>query len=155
MPLKEFYNQSKKVKLEGGNQLQFLRVRGSEKISNKMSSFLDTVHGKAIVAVTATYALAKAIQAVSDKYNLSYDSSIKNTKQSLDGLQSTKNEIENLKSKAESYKQTLMSMGEILEGVLDQEIDEELGYSKYDYQNKETDNSRNGHSQKTMHTSSV
>lgn len=112
MPLKEFYNQSKKVKLEGGNQLQFLRVRGSEKISNKMSSFLDTVHGKAIVAVTATYALAKAIQAVSDKYNLSYDSSIKNTKQSLDGLQSTKNEIENLKSKAESYKQTLMSMGE-------------------------------------------
>lgn len=76
------------------------------------TKFLDTVHGKAIVATTATYALAKAIQAVSDKYNLSYDSSIKNTKQSLDGLQSTKNEIENLKSKAESYKQTLMSMGE-------------------------------------------
>ena len=35
----------------------------------------------------------------------------------------------------------------------DQEMDEELGYSKYDYRNKETDNSRNGHSQKTMHTS--
>ena len=34
-----------------------------------------------------------------------------------------------------------------------QEMDEELGYSKYDYRNKETDNSRNGHSQKTMHTS--
>ena len=32
-------------------------------------------------------------------------------------------------------------------------MDEELGYSKYDYRNKETDNSRNGHSQKTMHTS--
>ena len=30
-----------------------------------------------------------------------------------------------------------------LEGTLDQEIDEELGYSKYDYQNKETDHSRN------------
>ena len=41
----------------------------------------------------------------------------------------------------------------ILEGALDQEMDEELGYSKYDYRNKETDNSRNGHSQKTMHTS--
>ena len=40
-----------------------------------------------------------------------------------------------------------------LEGALDQEMDEELGYSKYDYRNKETDNSRNGHSQKTMHTS--
>ena len=32
-------------------------------------------------------------------------------------------------------------------------MDEELGYSRYDYRNKETDNSRNGHSQKTMHTS--
>ena len=31
--------------------------------------------------------------------------------------------------------------------------DEELGYSKYDYRNKETDNSRNGHSSKTMKTS--
>ena len=43
-------------------------------------------------------------------------------------------------------------MSIILEGALDQEMDEELGYSKYDYRNKETDNSRNGHSQKTMHT---
>ena len=41
----------------------------------------------------------------------------------------------------------------ILEGALNQEMDEELGYSRYDYRNKETDNSRNGHSQKTMHTS--
>lgn len=32
-------------------------------------------------------------------------------------------------------------------------MDEELGYSRYDYRNKETENSRNGHSQKTMHTS--
>ena len=44
-------------------------------------------------------------------------------------------------------------MSIILEGALEQEMDEELGYSKYDYRNKETDNSRNGHSQKTMHTS--
>ena len=44
-------------------------------------------------------------------------------------------------------------MSIILEGALDQEMDEELGYSKYDYRNKETDNSRNGHSKKTMHTS--
>ena len=44
-------------------------------------------------------------------------------------------------------------MSIILEGALDEEMDEELGYSKYDYRNKETDNSRNGHSQKTMHTS--
>ena len=44
-------------------------------------------------------------------------------------------------------------MSVILEDVLDGELDEELGYSKYDYRNKETTNSRNGHSQKTMHTS--
>ena len=44
-------------------------------------------------------------------------------------------------------------MSVLLEGALDEELDEELGYSKYDYQNKETDNSRNGHSSKTMHTS--
>lgn len=44
-------------------------------------------------------------------------------------------------------------MSIILESALDQEMDEELGYSKYDYRNKDTDNSRNGHSQKTMHTS--
>jgi len=44
-------------------------------------------------------------------------------------------------------------MSIILEGTLDAEMDEELGYSKYDYRNKDTDNSRNGYSGKTMHTS--
>ena len=44
-------------------------------------------------------------------------------------------------------------MSVLLEGVLDEELDEKLGYSKYDYRNKDTDNSRNGHSSKTMHTS--
>ena len=44
-------------------------------------------------------------------------------------------------------------MSVLLEGALDEELDEELGYSKYDYRNKDTENSRNGHSQKTMRTS--
>lgn len=44
-------------------------------------------------------------------------------------------------------------MSVLLEGVLDEELDEELGYSRYDYRNKDTDNSRNGHSRKTMYTS--
>lgn len=44
-------------------------------------------------------------------------------------------------------------MSILLEGALDEELNEELGYSKYDYRNKDTNNSRNGHSQKTMHTS--
>ena len=32
-------------------------------------------------------------------------------------------------------------MSIILEGTLDAEMNEELGYSRYDYKNKETDNS--------------
>lgn len=44
-------------------------------------------------------------------------------------------------------------MSVILEDVLDKKLDEEFGFSKYDYRNKHTDNSRNGHSKKTMHTS--
>ena len=36
---------------------------------------------------------------------------------------------------------------------LEGELDEELGYSKYDFRNKDTDNSRNGHSEKTLKTS--
>lgn len=44
-------------------------------------------------------------------------------------------------------------MSVLLKDVLDEELNEELGYSKYDYRNKETDNNRNGYSKKTMHTS--
>jgi transposase-like protein len=44
-------------------------------------------------------------------------------------------------------------MSVVLEGALDGELDDELGYSKYDYRNKDTNNSRNGYSKKTMHTS--
>ena len=43
-------------------------------------------------------------------------------------------------------------MSVILEGSLDEELEGELGYSKYDYRNKDTDNTRNGYSSKTMHT---
>ena len=37
-------------------------------------------------------------------------------------------------------------VGEVLENGLEAELDDELGYSKYDYRNKETENSRNGYS---------
>lgn len=40
-------------------------------------------------------------------------------------------------------------VGDILENGLEAELDEELGYSKYDYRNKDTSNSRNGYSSKT------
>ena len=45
------------------------------------------------------------------------------------------------------------SIAEFLENGLEAELDEDLGYSKYDYKNKETDNSRNGHSGKNLRTS--
>jgi putative transposase len=46
-----------------------------------------------------------------------------------------------------------MMVGEMLENGLDGELDDELGYSKYDYRNKEGTNSRNGYSKKTLKTS--
>lgn len=44
-------------------------------------------------------------------------------------------------------------MSVLLEGALDEVLNEALGHSKYDYNNKETDNSRDGHSRETMRTS--
>lgn len=44
-------------------------------------------------------------------------------------------------------------MAELLNGSLESELDESLGYTKYDYKNKQTDNSRNGSYKKTLHTS--
>ncbi len=48
------------------------------------------------------------------------------------------------------FKETI---AEFMEEGLDAELPEELGYNRYDYKNKETDNSRNGHSSKTLRTS--
>ena len=41
-------------------------------------------------------------------------------------------------------------LGDTLQGMLEAEMDEKLGYSKYDYKNKNTDDSRNGYSKKTV-----
>ena len=48
------------------------------------------------------------------------------------------------------FKETI---AEFMGNGLEAELDEELGYSKYDYRNKNTDNSRNGYSSKTLRTS--
>ena len=48
------------------------------------------------------------------------------------------------------FKETI---AEFMENGLDAELDDELGYSRYDYKNKNTNNSRNGHSSKTLRTS--
>ena len=57
---------------------------------------------------------------------------------------SSMDDIQNL------FKETI---AEFMENSLDAELDDELGYSKYDYRSKDTDNSRNGHSGKTLRTS--
>ena len=49
------------------------------------------------------------------------------------------------------FKETI---AEFMENALEAELDDELGYSMYDYKNKDTDNSRNGHSSKTLRASS-
>ncbi|MBO8161906.1 MAG: transposase, partial [Thermosipho sp. (in: Bacteria)] len=41
-------------------------------------------------------------------------------------------------------------LSETIQEMLEAELDNELGYSKYDYKNKETTNSRNGYSKKTL-----
>ena len=48
------------------------------------------------------------------------------------------------------FKETI---AEFMENGLEAELDDQLGYSRYDYKNKDTDNSRNGHSDKTLRTS--
>ena len=57
---------------------------------------------------------------------------------------SSMDDIQNL------FKETI---AEFMESGLEAELDDELGYGRYDYRNKDTDNSRNGHSSKTLRTS--
>lgn len=44
-------------------------------------------------------------------------------------------------------------LGDTLQGMLEDELEEDLGNSKYDYKNKETENRRNGYSKKTVTSS--
>ena len=59
-------------------------------------------------------------------------------------------DVKNFNDLQEVFK---MMVGEMLENGLEGELDDELGYTKYDYRNKSGENSRNGHSKKTIKTS--
>ena len=48
-----------------------------------------------------------------------------------------------------SLMREMMSL--VFEEALDGELEEELGYSRYDYKNKDTKNSRKGHSKKNAY----
>jgi transposase-like protein len=39
---------------------------------------------------------------------------------------------------------------DVLQEALEEEMTASLGYSRYDWKNKQTDNSRNGHTKKTL-----
>ena len=58
--------------------------------------------------------------------------------------------IDSMDDIQELFKDTI---AEFMENGLDAELEEDLGYSRYDYKNKSTDNSRNGHSSKNLRTS--
>ena len=58
-----------------------------------------------------------------------------------------------VKSLADVHNFVKMLTSETIQEILDSELEEELGYSKYDYKNKVTSNSRNGHSKKTVNSS--
>ena len=56
----------------------------------------------------------------------------------------------NLKDAKSIENALAQEFGELLKEALEAEMDHELGYSKHDWKNKETDNSRNGHTKKTV-----
>lgn len=56
----------------------------------------------------------------------------------------------NLKDPKDIQEMLKKLFGDTLQEMLEAELDHELGYTKYDYKNKQTDNSRNGYSSKTV-----
>lgn len=62
-------------------------------------------------------------------------------------------QMENISSMDDIQKLFKETIAEFMENGLEAELDDELGYSKYDYRNKNTHNSRNGHSSKRLRTS--
>ena len=60
--------------------------------------------------------------------------------------------IQSMDDIQELFKEALSGF---MEGSLESELDSELGYEPYDVKNKNTDNSRNGYSKKTLRTSMI
>ena len=62
-------------------------------------------------------------------------------------------ELSGVSSMTDIQKLFKETIAEFMEDGLEAELSEALGYSKYDYKQKETKNSRNGHSSKKLRTS--
>lgn len=79
---------------------------------DKLSKFFSSFTGSATLGIATFFAMKKALEALSDAYNLSYDSAMKNTQANVDSFNTTKTEISDLESEAKQYKETLSSLGD-------------------------------------------
>lgn len=79
---------------------------------DKLSKFFSSFAGSATLGIATFFAMKKALEALSDAYNLSYDSAMKNTQANVDSFNTTKTEISDLESEAKQYKETLSSLGD-------------------------------------------
>lgn len=85
---------------------------GGEVFTSSASSFFTSFAGSATLGIATAFAMTKALEALSDAYNLSYDSAMKNTQANVDSFNTTKTEIKNLESEAQQYKDTLSSLSD-------------------------------------------
>lgn len=85
---------------------------GGEVFTSSANSFFTSFAGSATLGIATFFAMKKALEALSDAYNLSYDSAMKNTQANVDSFNTTKTEIKNLESEAQQYKDTLSSLSD-------------------------------------------
>ena len=86
-------------------------AENKDSIKGKISGFAGSVVGKAAIGIAMTAAMNEAIQWASDKWDLSYDSAIKNTSESNSGVQTAVSDLDSLISKQEEYKKSLSDIG--------------------------------------------
>lgn len=79
---------------------------------SKVKEFATSTVGAFTIGTVAAYGMYKAIQTLSDAYNLSYASAIKNTEESFSNFSSIKTEVEDLKSQVDTARDSLTSMAD-------------------------------------------
>lgn len=85
--------------------------KNKDSIKGKISGFAGSLVGKVAMGAAITYAMNEAIQWASDKWDLSYDSGMKNTQNSVSEVQKLSSEIDSLTDKQENYKKSLIDIG--------------------------------------------
>lgn len=83
-----------------------------ELLDSSVKEFATSTVGAFTIGTVAAYGMYKAIQTLSDAYNLSYASAIKNTEESFSNFSSTKTEVEDLTSQVDTAKESLTSMAD-------------------------------------------